>query len=68
VPDGVFGDGSVLFCRLVERSPLPQYSMRDIENPRVSVDVSVVISYNVIVVKVLEDVSVCRCCQSVLKL
>ena len=56
VPDSVFGYGSVHFAAclmMVERSPPPQYSMRMERIP--AFNVSIVISYNVVVMKVVEN-------------
>jgi len=71
MPDGVFGYGSVLFRRLFDNSTKVATTAvfhDNIENSSISVDVSVVISYNVVVVKVLENVSARRCCQLVVKI
>ena len=60
MPDGVFGYGSVLFRRLLDDGgevATPAVLHEDVENSSVSVDVSVVVSYNVVVMKVLENVS-----------
>jgi len=60
VPDGVFGYGSVLFrCLLDDSGEVTTATVlhEDVENSSVSVDISVVVSYNVVVMKVLENVS-----------
>ena len=62
MPDGVFGYGSVLFRRLLDHDNGREVATaavlhENIENPSVSVDVLVVVSYDVAVMKVLEDVS-----------
>jgi uncharacterized alkaline shock family protein YloU len=71
VPDGVFGYGSVLFrCLLDNGGEVATAAVfhKDIENSSVSVDVSVVVSYNVVVMKVFENVPARRCCQSLVKI
>ena len=60
MPDGIFGYGSVLFRRLLDNGgevATAAVFHKDVKNPSVSVDVSVMVSYNVAVMKVLEDVS-----------
>ena len=62
MPDGVFGYGSVLFCRLLDNGgEITTIAVfhENIENSSISVDVSVMVSYNlnVVVMKVLENVS-----------
>jgi len=70
VPDGVLGYWPVLFHRLIDDgrkiSPAAVFH-ENIENSGISIDVSVMVSYNVIVMKVLENVSA-QWCQSVVKL
>jgi uncharacterized alkaline shock family protein YloU len=59
MPDGVFRYGSVLFRRLLDNGgevATAAVFHEDVENSSVSVDVSVVVSYNVVVVTVLENV------------
>ena len=60
MPNGVFGYGSVLFRRLFDDGgevATAAVLHEDVENSSVSVDVSIVVSYNVVVMKVLENVS-----------
>jgi hypothetical protein len=57
VPDGVFGYRSVLFRRLLGNGGEVATTAVFHENPSVSVDVSVVVSYNVAMMKILENVS-----------
>ena len=59
-PDCVFGYGSVQFrCLFNDGGEVAAAAVfhKDVENPSVSVDVSIVISYNVVVMKVLQNVS-----------
>jgi hypothetical protein len=62
MPDRAFGYGLVLFRRLLgdggevaTAAVFPE----DVENSNISVNVSVVISYSVVVIEVLENVSKC---------
>jgi len=71
VPDGVFGYWPVLFHRLIDdggKVATAAVFHENIEDSRISVDVSVVVSYDVIMMKVLENVSARCCCQSAVKL
>jgi len=71
VPDGVFGYWPVLFHRLIDdggKVATAAVFHENIEDSRISVNVSVVVSYNVVMMKVLENVSARYCCQSVVKL
>jgi len=71
VPDGIFGYGTVLFRRLIDdggKVATAAVFHEDIENSSISINVSVVVLYNVVMMKVLENVSArCRR-QSVVKL
>jgi uncharacterized alkaline shock family protein YloU len=61
VPDGVFGYGSVQFRSLFDDGgevATATVLHENIENTGVSVNISVVISYNVVVMKVLQNISV----------
>ena len=67
MPDGVFRYGSVLFRRLLDNGgevAATAVFHENIENPSVSINVYVVVSYNAVVMKVLENVPARRCCQS----
>jgi uncharacterized alkaline shock family protein YloU len=60
MPDGVLGNGSVLFRRLFDNGrevAATTVFHEDVENASVPVDVCVVVSYNVVVMQVFEDVA-----------
>jgi len=60
--DCVFGYGLVLFRRLLDDGgevAIAAVIHEDVENSSVSVNVSVAVSYNVVVLEVLENVSTC---------
>ena len=68
MPDCVFGYGSVQFrCLFNDGGEVAAAAVfhENIENPSVSVDISVVVSYNVTVMKMFLRVG---CCQSVVRL
>jgi hypothetical protein len=70
VPDGVFWYGPALFRRLIDdggKVTSDAVCHENVEDSSVFIDVSVVFSYGVVMMKVLENVSA-RCCQSVVKL
>jgi hypothetical protein len=71
VPDGIFRYGAVLFRRLVDdggKVATAAVFHENVESSSISIDVSVVVLYNVVMMKVLENVSArCRR-QSVVKL
>ncbi len=59
VPDGVFGDRSVVSLGMLDNSaqvPAPAILHEDVEDAGVAVHMSIVIAYNVFVVEVLQDV------------
>jgi hypothetical protein len=61
IPDGVFWDGSVVFLCLFDYGrevPATAVFHEDVEDTCLSVDISVMISYNVFVVKVFQNISV----------
>jgi len=63
MPDGVFGYGSILFRRLFDDSrevATTAVFHEHIYNSSVYVNASVVVSYNVAMVKVLENASALR--------
>ena len=67
VPDRVFGYWPVLFHRLTDdggKVATAAVFHENIEGSRIFIDVSVVVSYDMVVMKVLEDVSARCCCQS----
>ena len=71
VPDGVFGYWLVLFHRLIDdggKVATTEILHENIEGSRTFINVSVVVSYDVVMMKVLENVSARCCCQSVVKL
>ena len=62
MPNRVLGNESVVFlCLLDDRGKVTTSTVfhEDVEDTGFSVNVSVVIAYNVFIFKVLEDVSVC---------
>jgi len=61
MPDGVFGNWSVQLRSLFDDGgevATAAVFHENVENSSVSINVSVVISYNVVVMKVLENISV----------
>lgn len=63
MPDGVFGYGSVVFRSLFDDGgevAATAVFHENVENSSVSVDVSVMVSYNVVVMQVFENVTGCK--------